>query len=228
MYRRIIAVGDIHGNFTRFQSLWKCLDHDPEHDLLIFLGDYIDRGSKSSQMLDWLMEHRSERVIVLRGNHEQMMLDLLNSGSDSQDWLMPDDSSESFFAGWKDDDEGTWRKYADFMESLPCSYSLKADGTTWFFCHAGIQPGVPLMQQEEETLLWIREDYYENYDGTDVIVSGHTPVQYIEYGRTKPIIKPNMIQLDTGSFLERGVGFISAVDVLTGEYWQSATDVDRD
>lgn len=227
MYRRIIAVGDIHGNFTRFQSLWECLDYEPENDLLIFLGDYIDRGSKSLQVLDWLMEHRSERVIVLRGNHEQMMLDLLDSGGRLQDWLLPDDGSGSISAGLGND-EGEYSKYADFMRSLPCSYSLTAKGKTWFFCHAGIQPNVPLQQQREEALLWIREDYYEKYDGEAVIVSGHTPVQYIQYGRTEPIIKHNMIQLDTGSYLERGVGFISAVDVLTGEYWQSAADVDRD
>ena len=227
MYRRIIAVGDIHGNFTRFQSLWNGLDYKPEQDLLIFLGDYIDRGSKSLPMLDWLMEHRSERVIVLRGNHEQMLLEVMNADAEMQDWLDPCNGNDSTFDSLADD-WGKWDTYAAFIESLPLSYQLKVKGKQYFFCHAGVRPGVPLREQGEEELLWIREDYYEDYEGDDVIVSGHTPVQYIQSGCTKPIIKRNMIQLDTGAYQDRGMGFISAVDVLTGECWQSAADLDGD
>ena len=227
MYRRIIAVGDIHGNFTRFRSLWDVLDYEPERDLLIFLGDYIDRGSKSLQMLDWMMAHRSERVIVLRGNHEQMMLDVMNLDGGMQDWLDPCNGGDSTLDSLADDRK-KWNKYASFIRSLSLSYQLDTQGKRYFFCHAGIRPGLSLTQQGEEDLLWIREDYYEDYDGDDVIVSGHTPVQYIQFGCTKPIIKSNMIQLDTGAYLDKGVGFISAVDVLTGEYWQSAADAEGD
>ena len=115
MYRRIIAVGDIHGNFTRFRSLWDVLDYEPERDLLIFLGDYIDRGSKSLQMLDWMMAHRSERVIVLRGNHEQMLLDVMNLDGGMQDWLDPCNGGDSTLDSLADDRK-KWNKYASLSD----------------------------------------------------------------------------------------------------------------
>ncbi len=76
MYKRILVIGDIHGEWDKFQSLYEKIGFTPPDDLLIFLGDYIDRGPKPLQVLDWMMAHEEEaNIIMLRGNHEQMMLD---------------------------------------------------------------------------------------------------------------------------------------------------------
>lgn len=75
-YRRILAVGDIHGNFQRLMTLFPKIGFDPEQDLLIFLGDYIDRGDENLHVMEWIMKQvRQKNVIALRGNHEQMLLD---------------------------------------------------------------------------------------------------------------------------------------------------------
>lgn len=56
-YRRILAVGDIHGNFRKFLTLWRQLAFDGTRDLAIFLGDYTDRGPESCEVMTWVMEH---------------------------------------------------------------------------------------------------------------------------------------------------------------------------
>ena len=74
-YRRILAIGDMHGKFTRLLSLFHKIDFDEQKDFLILLGDYIDRGDENMRCLRWAMEMSEKpNVIALRGNHEQMML----------------------------------------------------------------------------------------------------------------------------------------------------------
>ena len=92
-------------------------------------------------------------------------------------------------------------------------------GKEYFFCHAGIDPEQLLDKQTEESLLWVREEYYDNYRGETVIVSGHTNVDWIRPGTTTPIIWENMILMDTGSYLSEG--HISCLDILSGRIWQS-------
>ena len=216
-YRRIIAVGDIHGMGDRFDSLYRKMDYRPEEDFLIFLGDYIDRGPDSVRMLDWMMEHtRSDDVVALRGNHEQMMIDFMDEGGSQYAWLL--NSGLSTLQALRK--SFRWHKYIDFVRSLPCSYQLEAGGKTYFFAHAGVNPQKPLSEQSDDDLLWVREEYYKHYQGEAVVVSGHTPVQLITEGETVPISKENMIMLDTGSFIRDG-GHISAIDVQTREFWQS-------
>ena len=82
-YKRILAIGDIHGYFEKLISMWKKVAVTPE-DLVIFLGDYIDRGEKSAEVLRWLMEKaRQKNIIILRGNHEQMLFDTAHAVTDS-------------------------------------------------------------------------------------------------------------------------------------------------
>lgn len=79
LYERLITIGDVHGKFSKFQSLMKKVA-DTDNDLVIFLGDYIDRGDHVSDVLKWIMEHKDKKNFVfLRGNHEQMMLDAFKS-----------------------------------------------------------------------------------------------------------------------------------------------------
>lgn len=217
MYRRIIAVGDIHGMYDRFQSVYHKMDYEPERDFLIFLGDYIDRGPDSVRVLDWMLEHAGQKnVVMLRGNHEQMLLDYADSGESGWGWLL--NSGLSTLQAMKKSLFG-WQKYPDFVRKLPCHYEIEQGGQRYFFAHAGVNPAKPLEQQTEDDLLWVREEYYNHYTGEAIIVGGHTPVQAVAEGQTTPILKKNLIMLDTGSFLRDG--HISAIDVLTREFWQS-------
>lgn len=218
MYERILAIGDIHGEWDKFMSLYHQIDFCPGRDLLIFLGDYIDRGSKPMEVLKWMYEHKDEKdIVMLRGNHEQMMLDYYNEGESDDLWLW--NGGDITSSALMKETEENQDNLLDFVAKLPLSYRIQANEEHFFFCHAGVNPDLPLDLQDEESLLWVREEYYDYYDGEDIIVSGHTIVEYIEPGQTTPIIRDNMILMDTGSYLP--YGHISCIDIISGRIWQS-------
>ena len=226
-YKKVIAIGDIHGCFDKLMSLWKKLEVT-DNDLVIFLGDYIDRGAQVAETLKWILEQsKKENIIFLRGNHEQMLMDTFQRKMDKLTWLFNcGPATISGLSKLKSEDETFIKCFLSFLENLPLYHSLTIDGREFIFVHAGIEAGVPLDEQSEEFLLWARETFFDVYDGDAVIISGHSPVQAFErFGvanNPRPVKLPdkNILLMDTGSFI-RGSGKISAVDILTGEYWQS-------
>ena len=218
MYERILAIGDIHGEWDKFISLYKQIDFCPQKDLLIFLGDYIDRGPNSLRTLEWMISHcQYENIIMLRGNHEQMMIDFCESRGEDDSWLFNGGditARELQLQGIE-----TIERCFDFIKGLPLSWQIEISGKKFFFCHAGVKPGIPLEAQDEEYLLWIRSEFYNHYKGRDIVVVGHTYTGFVELGRTTPIIKENMIMVDTGAYMPDG--HISCVNVLSGQIWQS-------
>ena len=246
-YKRIIAVGDIHGKFKRFMSLLKKL-YVTDEDLIIFLGDYVDRGEGVAEVLERVISHK-KNFIFLRGNHEQMMLDAFREDRDfleeifsgkkkfltNRDVLEHNSTTLWVINGGQQTLAGiialqrkkflTIDELMKFVEDLPLSHTLEIGGRKYFFCHAGVKPGVPLEEQRQEDLLWIREKFFDNYDGDDVIISGHSPLQAFfdfEGEPPRPIKLPdkNILMVDTGSFIRDGK--ISAVDILSGQFWQSS------
>lgn len=204
-------------------TLFPKIDFDPQQDLLIFLGDYIDRGDENIHVMEWIMKQAGqENVIALRGNHEQMMLDHFRY----HDEMWRANGGAPTYRELKE--RATWDKaiidrWLAFLDERPCSYTLDVWGQVYFFCHAGVYPGVPLEEQSPEDLLWIRSAFYEHYDGRAIVVVGHTPVPMIEPGCTEPLFRSNhIIMTDTGSFMAQGR--ISCVDVLTWDFWQSDAD----
>ncbi len=236
-YKRILAVGDIHGMYEKLVSLMELMQFDPDDDLLIFLGDYIDRGPQSLECLDYVMDlykQYPERVIPLLGNHEAMCLNYYRYEGQRRSYMM-DDLDKQMVMIWLDNGgtdthkqfkklkKSELQKRLRWMRMLSNHYQIG----DYYFCHAGIQPFIPLDKQKEGDLLWMREGFFDLYDGRyGTIVTGHTPVQelpkkYWKDGQppTIPQFLGNKIILcDTGSFLEGGK--LSCVDVLTGEYWQ--------
>ena len=247
-YRRILAVGDVHGKFNKLMSLWKKLSVTDD-DLIIFLGDYIDRGEGVAEVLEWVIKQSEKKnFIFLRGNHEQMMLNAFKSDFEFLEkirngekkiltnrdaveheaailWVI--NGGEYTLAGINAFCEKNNRNLEDvlnFAENLPLSYPLEIGGRKYFFCHAGVNAEIPLDEQDEEFLLWSRDNFFKNYNGDAVIISGHSPVQaYFDFSKTqlRPIKFPskNIVMTDTGSFLPDGK--ISCVDILNGQFWQS-------
>jgi len=236
-YERILAVGDIHGMYEKLVSLMELMQFDPDDDLLIFLGDYIDRGPQSLECMDYVMDlykRNPERVIPLLGNHEVMCLNYYRYEGQRRSYMM-DDLDKQMVMVWLDNGgTGTHKQFKKlkrperqkrlrWMRMLSNHYQIG----DYYFCHAGIQPFIPLDNQKEGDLLWMREGFYDLYDGRyGTVVVGHTPVQelpkkYWKDGQspTTPQFLDNKIILcDTGSFMDGGK--LSCVDVLTGEYWQ--------
>lgn len=228
-YKRILAVGDIHGKFKALISLWEKLDVTDD-DFVIFLGDYIDRGEDVAKVLEWVMEHKDKKnFIFLRGNHEQMMIDAIKSnGMDSFTWLI--NGGKTTISALRELNSNKivpFNEIRSFVENLPFSYSTDIGGRKYFFCHAGVDSKIPLDMQSQHFLLWAREEFFNNYDGYDVIICGHSPIKFFydcDANNPRPIKIPekNILMLDTGAFITDGR--LSAVDILSGQYWQSGQD----
>ena len=225
-FARVIALGDLHGCFDKLMSLWRKLEVT-DNDLVIFLGDYIDRGPQVAETIKWILEQsKKDNFIFLRGNHEQMILDAFQKRMNKITWLF--NGGQATIRGLsklKSEDKTFIEQFLKFVESLPLSYSIEIGERTLFFCHGGVDSRKPLEEQSENFLLWAREEFFDTYDGDAVIISGHSPVQAFEkFGvadNPRPVKLPdrNIVLVDTGSFVRSGK--ISAVDILTGEYWQS-------
>jgi serine/threonine protein phosphatase 1 len=202
-YKRVLAVGDIHGHFAEFMTLLKKLDVSSD-DLLIFLGDLIQGGTENLKMIRWAMaESKKSNVIVLMGN------------SENDFWQKPRGNLASEL---KNASESEQQQVISFLQNLPTHYYLNE---IFFFCHAGIDPQKSLLKQPKSKLLNNRpKNFAEEYLGKTLIVVGHTRVQKINAAYTIPIKLQgkNILLLDTG--IKKG-GRISCVDVLSGQYWQS-------
>lgn len=226
-YGRVIAIGDIHGKFSKLQSLLKKIAVSDE-DLIIMLGDYVDRGDSVAEVLEWIMDHKDkDNYIFLRGNHEQMMLDTFYGRMNKLTWFFNGGRTTiSGLSKLKSKDDTFIERMLEFVESLPLYYSMTIGNRNYVFVHAGIDSQIPLEEQDEDFLLWVRERFFDNYNGDDVVISGHSPVQaFPKFGvadNPRPIKLPdkNIVLVDTGSFMWNGK--ISAVDILSGRYWQSS------
>ena len=223
-YKRVLAFGDIHGNFTKFMTLYERVGVTDE-DFSIFLGDYVDRGKENVKALKWIMnESKKPNVIALRGNHEQMMFDgimhfdanwVFNGGLRTLTELKAEAVTNSNFI----------TESIDFIKQLPLYHRMTVDGREYIFVHAGVNAYTdhdpPIEEQPEMQLLWTREDFYNHYEGDAIYVVGHTPVQYLEVDPPYPFKVPdrNIWMIDTGSYFDGGK--ISCIDVKTEKIWQS-------
>lgn len=191
MDKRILVFGDIHGCYEKLKTLVENIKIQ-ESDILIFLGDYIDRGLESRKVLDYLISLKDSKLqcIFLRGNHEQMFLDFLKEPSQTHDFLHN--------GGWKTlenfkKEDGGWDipdKYIEFLNSTQYLHIID----DYFFCHAGV-PNKQLKNIKEEDLeklLWSRDEFLNNeMDWESKIIHGHTPTKEVEF-------KDNRINIDTG------------------------------
>lgn len=208
---RIYAFGDIHGRADLLSDLLGVIDQDmarspPVRAIEVFLGDYIDRGPDSRGVLDLLLRRSKQReTVFLRGNHEAVLLEMLQGSPRLIDWrqfgltetlrsygLRPSLSPtmEEQMALRSELSQRIPEEHLTLLRSLPLSFACG----DFFFVHAGIRPGIPLDEQSEEDLLWIRKDFLDsNRNFGKYIVHGHSPVM-------QPDIRPNRINIDTGAY----------------------------
>ena len=175
MSRRTIVMSDIHGELDLFQKALTDNEYDVSKDKLIILGDMIDRGNQSFEVVTYVRELQSKgNVIVLMGNHEDMMVDAQET-QDSSLWHYNGGMTtfRSYF-GRKTD----WTTHIKWMSKLPLFYEQKFGEKNFYFCHAGVNPHVSFSKQKREDLLWIREDFYGNNKKlSKTVVFGHSPMR---------------------------------------------------
>ena len=236
---RVYAIGDIHGRLDLMDTLIGHIDDDRHEDpvkrnVLVFLGDYIDRGPASKQVLDRLAGPMPDgfETIFLKGNHEDLMLRFLAARKnddidvEGQNWLMNggDEALESYGIDIPDslfglaaaDDIRRAQKeiratipkeHLSFLKKLRLNH-IEGD---FAFVHAGFKPATPLDKQDEGDMMWIRDEFLTDtrlFDG-HVAVHGHSI-------RQNPEIKHNRIGIDTGAWHSH---CLTALALEGDEYW---------
>lgn len=210
---RLYAIGDVHGRLDLFRALIKRLEADAVGrgkmpTRLIVLGDLIDRGPHSRNVLELVMRmqlQNDDHFVVLRGNHEEMLLASAEGDASAQRlWLANggDATLRSYgldpagFVELTPEQRGGALRQAigaemlAWLASLPVRF-LSGD---YFFCHAGIRPGIALAKQRREDLLWIRNDFVssDRWHGA-VVVHGHNEASDAE-------VRANRINVDTAAY----------------------------
>lgn len=228
---RVFAVGDIHGEYKMLMSLLKNIKYDSQKDFLIFIGDYIDRGQYSCEVLNFAVElSKQDNVVFLKGNHDQMMLDEFLP-KEEQNHDVDKFVELTYNEYWEYNGGNVTKKkllkdknldtYIEFLNSLSLYHTMTINDENYYFCHAGIRPNASIQNQNSHDLLWIRSSFFEDYKLVNpIIVAGHTRVKFIEDGSTKPIIRRNMILLDTGAGY-RDDAKLSCVELCQKEIYQS-------
>lgn len=185
------AIGDVHGCLLPLRKLIDELSPS-QGDKLIFLGDYVDRGPDSKGVVDFLLDlSRQVECIFVRGNHEDMLLEVLDEGADPYLWLL-------------NGAQATWRSYGNlelmrveeahlgFFRSTKLYHIETVGDREFLFVHAGVRPGIPLERQREEDIIWIREEFISRKHGLPyTVVFGHTPFENVYFG-------PDKLGVDTG------------------------------
>jgi len=223
---RVYAVGDIHGRadlLTRLHDMIRAdIDaENPGRAVVIYVGDYIDRGDASRDVLEILTSDplANAETVHLLGNHEAFMLTFLDDPGVGEMWLKNggDATVYSYGVGAPSVSDREQRHrmmcddlrdklpgpHLDFLRALQ-RYHVEGE---YAFVHAGIKPGVPLEDQVDDDMLWIRGEFLETRaDHGKCIVHGHTITDEIE-------VRPNRIGIDTGAYFS---GTLSCL-VLDGE-----------
>jgi serine/threonine protein phosphatase 1 len=208
---RLYVVGDIHGRDDLLGHLADSISNDlvnfaHQHVFTIFLGDYIDRGPGSANVIERLANSDfSTRLVALRGNHEQVMLQFLEDENQMSDWKNFGGLTTLASYGVNISELLRGRGYKqvqqELIEKIPPAHLSFLKGTQsrlavgdYFFCHAGVRPGIALARQSEQDLLWIRDEFLNwTKPFEKIIVHGHTPV-------VAPDIRSNRINIDTGAY----------------------------
>ncbi len=224
----IYAIGDIHGRVDLLNRLLDKISADltetapAGETILAFLGDYVDRGPDSRLVLETLKQLKrngGDKVVTLKGNHEEAFLGFLGDAGSGAAWAEHGGRETLLSYGvalpkHRTDAEGWETARQDFIAAVPPdhvqflkSLSLWETLGDYLFVHAGVRPGVPMMDQEERDLLWIREEFLQSNRAMDkVVVHGHTPVE-------EPALADGRIGIDTGAY---ATGILTALK-LQGE-----------
>jgi len=223
---RLLIMGDVHGQYEKMHRVLLECSYKAGEDRLILLGDYVDRGPESCEVVQEVMKLVRNGAIAIYGNHEDLMVRALTGGLsgkrkslDVEQWYA--NGGEITLSSYKTESR-LLQEHLAFFATLPYWYEQEG----FLFVHAGIRPDISIDKQALQDLIWIREEYILGYKGRQPIVSGHTPTQYLKRyelfpdieDASKPVIRNRKYFLDTG--VAWG-GPLTVMDLITEEYWQA-------
>ncbi len=215
-FMRILAIGDIHGCTVAFDTLLAMVQPQPD-DLLITLGDYVDRGPDSRGTIERLLKLRqTHRLVALRGNHDLMMVQARDDPSFAREWLSVGGRQTLASYGLPEHDRTMslvpvthWQ----FLEKM-CVDWYETD--THFFVHANVYPDIPLTEQPSFMLHWDSLRGITNprpHMSGKVMICGHTSQK-----TGVPLDLGHLICIDTWVY---GNGWLTCLDVQTRKVWQA-------
>lgn len=205
---RLYAIGDVHGRLDLLEEMHRRIGEEIGRDRpadwrVIHLGDYVDRGRQSRGVIERLMALRQAdaRMIALAGNHDLGLLDFLAAPSMDSLFMLYGGIETAASYGVVLSSHDLARFHAELSAAVPaahldflrgCRFSVSFGD--FFFCHAGIRPGVPLERQAPDDLVWMREPFL-NHAGLHpkVVVHGHTITR-------RPEVLANRVNIDTGAW----------------------------
>lgn len=210
---RHLAIGDVHGCWTALKTL---LDFASvgDDDVLVMLGDYVDRGPQSCDVVEWLASRKGRgEVVALRGNHEVMMLAARDRGGKYKDWLeVGGGATLASYSPFEDDGKlsDVWDSHWRFLENGLRPYY---ETETHIFVHAGLDAKTPLHLQPDVLLYWEPFKAKTRHFSGKTMVCGHTRQKSGEPGEGE-----RAVCIDTG--VSRG-GWLTCLDAATGRCWQA-------
>jgi len=208
----VYAIGDLHGRLDLLREMEALIRADlarsrPKKSVEIFLGDYIDRGPRSREVVERLIGTAplADKRICLMGNHEDMLLGVLAEPDGFVNWLHNGGDATLASYGLNVRPFAAKTELARIrtllLERLAPNHRAFFEGLPrwvefgpYLFVHAGIRPGRAIAEQDPEDLVWIREPFLlSDEDFGRIVVHGHTPVD-------RPEVRRNRINIDTGAF----------------------------
>jgi serine/threonine protein phosphatase 1 len=189
----LFVIGDIHGCASELKTLLNKLPLTPQ-STVVFLGDYIDRGPDSNEVIETILKlRRFCRVVTLTGNHEAMLGDFLNDPESQGAGMFIYNGGGATLASYADQ-QGNYEipeHHLRFFAELPVSHQTD----DFFFVHAGV-PDVPLEDLDErkhrKEMLWVRRTFHRStFPWKKTIVHGHSPVSEVHFAQRR-------INVDTG------------------------------
>lgn len=210
--KRIFAIGDVHGCNTELQLLLRQLPLDAG-STVVFLGDYVDRGDDSRGVIDTILElSKRVKVVALRGNHEEMMLDFLERPESAGAGLFVFNGGSTTLSSYEGQ-KGHFDippAHLEFLRNLKYFYETE----DYFFVHAGV-PNIPLrklnIEEHGDQMLWVRSSFMNStFRWEKLIVHGHTPVDH-------PELLEKRINVDTGCVYDNR---LTAVELPSKKIYQ--------
>jgi serine/threonine protein phosphatase 1 len=234
---RAYVVGDIHGRYDLLDHLLRRIERELRHrparkTLLVFVGDLIDRGPASRQVIERLRtyRHRGVRPVFIQGNHEEVLLRILAGDASLVDNWLQFGGAECLRSYGVSPRELFGRTHQEVLEiireAIPAEHREFLESFVdscrfgdYLFVHAGIRPGVELEQQRQTDLRWIREPFlFDKSDHGFIVVHGHTISPEVEE-------RPNRIGIDTGAYR---TGILTALAIEDYEHWYVDTRITAD
>ncbi|WGV23805.1 metallophosphoesterase family protein [Halotia branconii] len=213
--QRRIVIGDVHGHYEGLMTLLEAIAPSSD-DQVYFLGDLIDRGPHSSNVVNFVKQNNYG---CLLGNHEQMLLNILTSQNiptpAMQAWLYS--GGQATIASYQ---EATIpHEHLDWFKALPTYIDL---GDVWL-THAGIDPNMPLAEQSAEQFCWIRDEFHsitKPYFPDKLIIIGHT-ITFTFPGVTPGKLAQGQgwLDIDTGAYHSRS-GWLTGLDITNNLIYQ--------